>query len=146
MFDRVLNTLLLQLLYSMQFKFPCLIQFLQQLIISQFQILSLRENCSYLEFFWSVFCFPAFELNTESYGETEYLSIFSPNAGKHGPRKLRIRTLFTQRLSMMLLMTVNCFLIWFTDENNYVLFLAEVIVRGCYQRKPPATAFGLTQK
>ena len=34
--------------------------------------------------------FPAFGLNTE------YLSAFSPNAGKYGPEKLRIRILFTQ--------------------------------------------------
>ena len=35
----------------------------------------LRKRCQYLEFFWS---------------------IFSPNAGKYAPEKLRIRTLFTQ--------------------------------------------------
>ena len=28
--------------------------------------------------------------------DTEYFSIFSPNTGKHGPEKLRIRTFFTQ--------------------------------------------------
>ena len=28
--------------------------------------------------------------------DTEYLSAFSPNAGKYGPEKLRIWTLFTQ--------------------------------------------------
>ena len=27
--------------------------------------------------------------------DTEYLSLFSPNAGKYGPEKLQIRTLFT---------------------------------------------------
>ena len=27
---------------------------------------------------------------------TLYLSVFSPNAGKYGPEKLRIRILFTQ--------------------------------------------------
>ena len=27
---------------------------------------------------------------------TPYLSVFSPNTGKYGPEKLRIRTLFTQ--------------------------------------------------
>ena len=36
---------------------------------------TLREKCSYSEFFRSV---------------------FSPNAGKYGPEKLRIRTLFMQ--------------------------------------------------
>ena len=34
--------------------------------------------------------FPAFGLNTE------YLSLFSPNAGKYGPEKLRKRALFIQ--------------------------------------------------
>ena len=33
---------------------------------------------------------PAFGLNTE------YLSVFSPNAGKYGPEKLRIWTIFSQ--------------------------------------------------
>ena len=28
--------------------------------------------------------------------ETPYLSVFSPNAGKYGPEKLRMRTLFMQ--------------------------------------------------
>ena len=28
--------------------------------------------------------------------DKEYLSVFSPNAGKYGPQKLQIRTLFTQ--------------------------------------------------
>ena len=28
--------------------------------------------------------------------DTKYLSVLSPNAGKYGPEKLRIRTLFTQ--------------------------------------------------
>ena len=36
---------------------------------------------------------PAFGLNTE---RTKYLSVFSPNAGKYRPKKLRIWTLFTQ--------------------------------------------------
>ena len=38
-------------------------------------IVTVPEKCLYLEFFWSV---------------------FSPNAGKYRPGKLRIRTLFTQ--------------------------------------------------
>ena len=37
--------------------------------------ITLHEKCPYSEFFWSV---------------------FSPNMGKYGPEKLRIRTLFTQ--------------------------------------------------
>ena len=46
------------------------------------------------EFSWSVFSC----IRTE-YGEIlriPYLSVFSPNVEKCGPRKLRIRTLFTQ--------------------------------------------------
>ena len=35
--------------------------------------------------------FPAFGLNTE-----RYLSVFIPNAGNYGRKKLRIRTLFMQ--------------------------------------------------
>ena len=37
--------------------------------------------------------FPAFGLIRR---ETMYLSVFSPNAEKHGPKKLRIQTLFMQ--------------------------------------------------
>ena len=48
---------------------------------------TVREKCPYSEFFWSVFS----RIWTE-YGE---ISVFSPNAGKYGPEKLQIRTLFT---------------------------------------------------
>ena len=46
----------------------------------------------------STFCFsgpyfPVFVLNT---ADTSYHSVFSLNAGKYGPEKLQIRTLFTQ--------------------------------------------------
>ena len=46
--------------------------------------LPLRKKCPCSELFWSAFFphFPAFGLNTERYGE--YLSVFSPNAGKCG--------------------------------------------------------------
>ena len=41
--------------------------------------------------------FPAFGLNTERYSVSlDYLSVFSPNAGKYGLEELRIWTLFTQ--------------------------------------------------
>ena len=50
---------------------------------------TLREKCAYSELFWSTF----FCIQTE-YGEN--LPVFSPNAGKYGPEKHRIRTLFTQ--------------------------------------------------
>ena len=45
-----------------------------------------RKKCPYSELFWSVF----------SHIWTEYLSVFSPNAGKYGREKLRIRPFFTQ--------------------------------------------------
>ena len=45
---------------------------------------TLREMCPYLEFFWYVF----------SRIRSEYA--FCSNAGKYGPKKLRIRTLFEQ--------------------------------------------------
>ena len=51
---------------------------------------TLREKCLYSEFFWSVF----FRILTDT--NARYLSIFSPNMGKYGPEKLRIRTFFTQ--------------------------------------------------
>ena len=40
--------------------------------------------------------FPALALNTERYGE---ILRISPNAGKYGQEKLRIRTIFTQCIS-----------------------------------------------
>ena len=46
-------------------------------------------------FFWSVFS-PHSDWIRRDTEYTEYLSVFSPNAGKYGPEKLRIRTLFTQ--------------------------------------------------
>ena len=55
--------------------------------------------------------FPAFGLNTERYSvslrDSLYLSIFSPNAGKYEPEKLRIRTLFTQCLSFRISLDTN---------------------------------------
>ena len=50
---------------------------------------TLREKSPYLDFFFGPY-FPAFGFNTPP------LSVFSPNTGKHGPEKFRIRTLFTQ--------------------------------------------------
>ena len=45
--------------------------------------ISRRKKSSYSELFWSAFSpdFPAFGLNTR---DTEYLSVFSPKAGKSG--------------------------------------------------------------
>ena len=54
---------------------------------------TLHEKFPYLEFFWSIFS----RIRTE-YGEIiQYLPVFSLNAGKYAPEKLRIWTLFTQR-------------------------------------------------
>ena len=58
--------------------------------------ISLREKCPYSEFFWSVFSL----IRTE-YGEIRSTNVFefvriSTNAGKYGPEKLKIWTLFTQ--------------------------------------------------
>ena len=50
--------------------------------------ITLREKCSYLEFFWSVFSCICTE-----YGEI--LSVFSPYAAKYEPEKLLLRSLFT---------------------------------------------------
>ena len=52
-------------------------------------VLTLREVPVFGVFLVSPY-FPALGLNTERYG------VFSPNAGKYGPEKLRIRTFFTQ--------------------------------------------------
>ena len=43
--------------------------------------LTLHEKCPYSEFFWSVFS----HIWTE-YWKNPYLSVFSPNAGKYGPK------------------------------------------------------------
>ena len=56
--------------------------------------LALHEKFPYSEF--SGPYFSAFGLNTERWRDIQYVSVVSPNAGKYGPGKLRIRTLFTQ--------------------------------------------------
>ena len=55
--------------------------------------------------------FPAFRLNTE------YLSVFSPNAGKCGPEKLRIGTLFTLWVWLWIF-TNFFFFFWFLEPCN----------------------------
>ena len=52
---------------------------------------SLREKCLFRAFLVRIF--PHSDWIRRN---TTYLSIFSPNTGKYGPEKLRIRTLFTQ--------------------------------------------------
>ena len=54
-------------------------------------IVALPKKCPYLEF--SGLYFTAFGVNMKN---TSYLSVFSPNAGKCVPEKLRIGILFTQ--------------------------------------------------
>ena len=49
---------------------------------------SLCEKCPYSEFSWFIFCW-----------YTPYLSVFSPNAGKYGLKKFRIRTLLIRTFS-----------------------------------------------
>ena len=48
---------------------------------------------------FEVFLAPIFPHSGWIRRDTEYLSVFSPNAGKYEPEKLRIRILFTQWLS-----------------------------------------------
>ena len=52
--------------------------------------ISLRQKCPYSGFS----CFVFARIWAE-YGDTPYLSVFSPNARKYGPEKLRMLTLFT---------------------------------------------------
>ena len=53
---------------------------------------TLREKCPNTEFVL-VRIFPYSDWIRR---DVEYLSVFSPNTGKYGPKKLRICTLFTQ--------------------------------------------------
>ena len=53
---------------------------------------SLHEKCLHSEFFMV----PIFSHSDWIWRDAECLFIFSPNAGKYRPEKLRIRTLFTQ--------------------------------------------------
>ena len=50
----------------------------------------LRKKCPYLKWLW-----PVFSRTRTEYGDTEYLYLFTPKAGKCGPEWLWIRTLFT---------------------------------------------------
>ena len=62
-------------------------------IFSALQKNPMRSHCMERVRNWSFSgpYFPAFELNTERY--FVYLPVFTPNAGKYGPEKLRIWTL-----------------------------------------------------
>ena len=51
----------------------------------------MKYNLQIRRFFWSVFS----RIRTE-YRDKKYPSVFSPNAGKHGPEKICIWALFTQ--------------------------------------------------
>ena len=53
--------------------------------------LSLRDQCPYSEFFWSIFS----RIQTSDW----ILNVFSQNVGKYSPEKLQIRTLFMHYLS-----------------------------------------------
>ena len=83
---------------SIQSKHVCLIhaRIVHRWIVNRWIVyreLALHEKCPYSEFFWSVFS----RILTEcgKILRTPYLSVFSQNAEKYGPEKLRIRTLFT---------------------------------------------------
>ena len=58
---------------------------------------SLREKCPYSEFFWPVFS----NISDWIRRDTPYLPLFSPSAGKYGPKNFRIRTLFTQCILLL---------------------------------------------
>ena len=62
------------------------------LISPKIATITLREKCSGTEFFL-VRMFP---LSDWIQRDTSYLSVFSLNAGKYGPKKLRFWTFFTQ--------------------------------------------------
>ena len=60
---------------------------------------SLHEKCLYSEFFWS---------------------IFSPNAGKHGPEKLHIQTLLTQGIFQKYINQLISFNLFETFGNIWI--------------------------
>ena len=68
---------------------------------------------------WKVSVFEVFLVCNFSHSDwirrdTPYLSIFSPNTGKYGPEKLRIRTLFTQCIGTRYFLPPCCFAIFTT--------------------------------
>ena len=67
----------------------------------------LRKRCPYSELFWSVFS----SIRTE-YGKIDapHFFVFSPNAGKYGPEKLRRLILFTQWQKTVKTWDINYFL------------------------------------
>ena len=81
-------------------------------------ILSLLEKCAFSEFFWSVF--------SRIRWDAPYLSVFNPNAGKYGPEKLRMRTLFKYCIlyfNIFVLHNPYCFI---TTKNNLMLMVKRV--------------------
>ena len=66
-----------------------------------FDSMASRHNTQVTHTAWKVSVFRVFLVSIFRHSNwirryTEYLSVFSPNAGKYGPEKLLIRTLFTQ--------------------------------------------------
>ena len=64
--------------------------------------------------------------------DTPYLSVFSPNAGKCGPEKLRVRTLFTRWRLVACYSGINN-----TSEHVFAFWdssfqIIRVILRVCY--------------
>ena len=61
--------------------------------------------------------------------DTPTLSVFSPNAGKYGPEKLRIRTLFMQRIALAELIKVIIELRW-NVRSIHLWMISECFCRN----------------
>ena len=86
----MIKSALLMLIFIYRFLWGFFSQRFSEWIYLYYCYLSLRKNFLYSKFFWSSFS----HIWTE-YGDLQSKSVFSPNAEKYGPEKLRIRTLFT---------------------------------------------------
>ena len=96
---------------------------------------------SHSEIFWSIYS----RIQTK-YEETSFLSVCSPSAGKCGPEKLQIRTLFTQWL-------VQATVKWyesiqnFNKFANFILFMSVLLFTikrcSCLHFSQPAYPFFL---
>ena len=108
------STLGLKVLISKIYLETVVIPFQRYINLKQFFNLFIRNfNClkSVRILSFSGPYFLAFGLNTERYSvslrDSLYLSVFSPNAGKYRPEKVRIRTLFTQCLSFRISLDIS---------------------------------------
>ena len=62
--------------------------------------------------------------------DTPYLSVFSPDAGKYGPQKLRIQTLFTQWLMLLPLIFDDSFPAHWIFVFGYISFVVDSIKKN----------------